>query len=73
MHAPLSEEKTDDDRGSQDLLKELVEPGLLDASAQLTEDISEMRAQLRKQRARIAELRVKRDEDPGAYLILSCD
>lgn len=63
MHPP-AEDKEDAER--EDLVKEIIEPALLEAAAQSTEDLAELLGQLRKQRARVAELRVKRDEDPGA-------
>ena len=43
-------------------------PGALDSRTQIAEDLNEMREQLRKQLARIRELRVKKVEEPGVYL-----
>lgn len=45
----------------------MVYPGALESRAQIAEDLSEMREQLRKQVARIRELRVKKVEEPGDY------
>ncbi|EIN06431.1 IkappaB kinase complex IKAP component [Punctularia strigosozonata HHB-11173 SS5] len=50
-----------------DLLEEIVHPGVLECSAQVMEDINEMRDQLRKQLNRIRELRIKKVEEPDAF------
>ena len=42
-----------------------MHPGALESRAQVAEDLGEMREQLRKQLARIRELRVKKVEEPG--------
>jgi len=48
---------------------DVVYPGALESKAQFTEDIAEMREQIRKQASRFQELRLKRIEEPGKYLI----
>ncbi|KAI0030870.1 IKI3 family-domain-containing protein [Vararia minispora EC-137] len=50
-----------------ELLEELVHPATLDARQQTAEDLAEMREQLRKQVARVVELRVKKTEEPDAF------
>ena len=65
------EEQGAEEREKEDLLIELVHPGALNAAAQIGEDLGEMRGQLRKQRARVAELRIRKLEDPGALTALS--
>ncbi|KAJ7799963.1 pol II transcription elongation factor [Mycena olivaceomarginata] len=52
---------------SQPFLTEIIHPGALESRAQISEDISEMREQLRKQLQRIRELRVKKAEEPDAF------
>ncbi|KAJ7099343.1 pol II transcription elongation factor [Mycena belliarum] len=52
---------------SQALLNEIIHPGALESRAQISEDIGEMRDQLRKQLQRICELRVKKIEEPDAF------
>ena len=42
-----------------------MHPGALESRAQIEEDISEMREQIRKQVNRVRELRVKKVEEPG--------
>lgn len=51
--------------GSSELVEDILYPGALESRAQIGEDISEMREQLRKQVARLRELRVKKIEEPG--------
>ena len=48
-----------------ELLEVIIDPAVLEARAQITEDLTEMREQLQKQVARIRELRVKKVEEPG--------
>jgi len=48
-----------------ELLEEIIYPAALDSRAQIAEDIGEMQEQLRKQRSRLRELRVKKEEEPG--------
>lgn len=48
-----------------ELLEEIVDPAVLEARAQIAEDLTEMREQLQKQVARIRELRIKKVEEPG--------
>ncbi|TFY59586.1 hypothetical protein EVJ58_g5682 [Rhodofomes roseus] len=54
-------------RSYPELLVEIVHPGALECRAQLAEDIHEMREQLRKQVARLRELRVRKVEEPDAF------
>lgn len=68
-HTPKEEQGTEN--REEDLLIELVHPGALNAAAQIGEDVGEMRGQLQKQRARVAELRIRKLEDPGALATLS--
>lgn len=44
----------------------MIHPGALESRSQLSDDLAEMREQLRKQLNRIRELRVKKQEEPGA-------
>lgn len=53
--------------GSEMLLIDIIHPGALESRAQISEDISEMQDQLRKQLHRTRELRVKKAEEPGAF------
>lgn len=46
-------------------MEEIVYPGALECRARIGEEISEMREQLRKQLARVRELRVRKIEEPG--------
>lgn len=48
-----------------ELLGDVVHPALLESRAQITEDITEMREQIRKQVVRLRELRIKKTEEPG--------
>ncbi|KAH7910038.1 pol II transcription elongation factor [Hygrophoropsis aurantiaca] len=50
-----------------ELLDEIVLPGALESCNQILEDISEMKDQLRKQVSRLAELRIKKLEEPDAF------
>ncbi len=50
-----------------ELLEEIVHPGALESRGQIAEDLTEMREQLRKQVARVRELRVKKVEEPGKF------
>ncbi|KAF8963616.1 IKI3 family-domain-containing protein [Flammula alnicola] len=49
------------------LLEEIVHPASLESRAQISEDINEMREQIRKQVARLRELRLKKVEEPDAF------
>ena len=51
-----------------ELLVDIVHPGALESLTQVTDDILEMREQLRKQLNRIQELRIKKVEEPGKIL-----
>ncbi|KAJ3555021.1 hypothetical protein NM688_g2799 [Phlebia brevispora] len=50
-----------------ELLEEIVYPGSLESRAQIADDLGEMKEQLRKQVARLRELRVKKVEEPDAF------
>ncbi|KAJ6593195.1 Elongator complex protein 1 [Mycena capillaripes] len=52
---------------SQTLLTDIIYPGALESRAQISENIDEMREQLRKQLQRIRELRIKKVEEPDAF------
>ncbi|KAJ7478610.1 pol II transcription elongation factor [Mycena galericulata] len=52
---------------SPTLMTDIIYPGALESRAQISEDISEMQDQLRKQLQRIRELRVKKAEEPDAF------
>jgi len=51
----------------QELLEEIIQPGLLESRSQTTDDLNEMRDQLRKQLSRLRELRVRKVEEPGPF------
>jgi len=57
--------------GTPELLEDVVHPALLESRAQISEDIGEMREQLRKQVARLRELRIKKIEEPGEQILPS--
>ncbi|KAI0828044.1 IkappaB kinase complex IKAP component [Trametes gibbosa] len=50
-----------------ELIEEIVYPGALECRARISEDMSEMREQLRKQANRLRELRVRKVEEPDAF------
>ncbi|KAI0697397.1 IkappaB kinase complex IKAP component [Cerioporus squamosus] len=50
-----------------ELLEEIVHPGTLECRARISEELGEMREQLRKQLNRIRELRVRKVEEPDAF------
>ncbi|KAF7350896.1 polymerase II transcription elongation factor [Mycena sanguinolenta] len=52
---------------SQTLLADIIHPGALESRARISEEIGEMREQLRKQLHRIRELRVKKAEEPDTF------
>lgn len=56
-------------RERPELLEEIVNPAVLEARNQITEDLTEMREQLQKQVARLRELRIKKVEEPGTPFI----
>jgi hypothetical protein len=64
-HSAAPKESTQED---EDLLQSVILPGMLELAAQYTEDLDEMRVQIDKQRARLAELRVKKATEPGALI-----
>lgn len=47
------------------LLEDIVDPGVLEARAQISEDLTDMREQLQKQVSRLRELRINKIEQPG--------
>lgn len=49
-----------------ELLEDVIQPAALESRSQMSDDILEMREQIRKQLDRIRELRVKKIEEPGA-------
>ncbi|EME44621.1 hypothetical protein DOTSEDRAFT_53662 [Dothistroma septosporum NZE10] len=51
-----------------ELLEDLVDPGLIEASATTTEMLAEMKTQLQNQLPRLRELRQKKAENPMAFL-----
>ncbi|KAI6009884.1 pol II transcription elongation factor [Pisolithus marmoratus] len=53
--------------GPPELLQDVIMPGALDVKAQLTEDLNEMREQLRKQLARLGELRIRKVQEPDSF------
>ncbi|KAH9022450.1 IkappaB kinase complex IKAP component [Lactarius hengduanensis] len=53
--------------GIPELLEEIIGPAVLEARAQITEDLTEMREQLQKQVARLRELRIKKLEEPEVF------
>ncbi|KAF7186676.1 Elongator complex protein 1 [Pseudocercospora fuligena] len=55
-------------RRRPDLLKDVIDAGLVEASATITELLAEMRTQLQHQIPRLRELRLKKEEDPMAFL-----
>ncbi|TDL16914.1 IkappaB kinase complex, IKAP component [Rickenella mellea] len=54
-------------RDAPDLLVSTLHPAAFDTSAQILEDMTEIRTQLRKQFQRIRELRIKKEEEPDAF------
>lgn len=52
-------------RERPELLEKIINPAVLEARNQITEDLTEMREQLQKQLARLRELRIKKVEQPG--------
>jgi hypothetical protein len=47
------------------LVEDVIHPVAFESQAQISEDIGEMREQLRKQVNRLRELRIKKIEEPG--------
>jgi elongator complex protein 1 len=52
-------------RDCPELLEEIVSPTVLEVRTEIAEDLTEMREQLQKQIARLRELRIKKEEEPG--------
>ncbi|KIL68708.1 hypothetical protein M378DRAFT_8174 [Amanita muscaria Koide BX008] len=50
-----------------ELVTEILHPAALETKAQITEDLNEMREQLRKQVNRLRELRIRKVEEPDAF------
>jgi len=46
-------------------LEDVIHPAAFESRAQLSEEVGEMQAQLRKQVDRLRELRIKKEEEPG--------
>lgn len=55
-------------RQKPELLRTVIDPGLIEASASMTEMLAEMKTQLGAQVPRLRELREKKAEDPMAFL-----
>ncbi|KAK5733144.1 putative elongator complex protein 1 [Elasticomyces elasticus] len=55
-------------RRKPELLLSVIDPGLIEASAAMTEMLSEMRSQLKAQIPRLQELRLKKEQDPLAFV-----
>ena len=53
-----------------ELLEEIIDPAVLEARNQIAEDLTEMREQLQKQVLRLRELRIKKVEEPGTFIIV---
>jgi elongator complex protein 1 len=56
-----------------ELLEDVVHPALLESREQIAEDITEMKEQIRKQLVRLRELRIKKNEEPGAFSMVIFD
>ncbi|KAK7542268.1 IKI3 family protein [Phyllosticta citribraziliensis] len=54
-------------KGRRELVEEVVDPGLVEGSAAMTELLAECKGQLNAQVPRLRELRVKKREDPLAF------
>jgi len=54
-----------------ELVEDIIHPAAFESRAQISEDIGEMREQLRKQVNRLRELRIKKIEEPGRSFTLS--
>jgi hypothetical protein len=52
-----------------ELLEEIIDPAVLEARNQITEDLTEMREQLQKQVTRLRELRIKKVDEPGLFIL----
>lgn len=57
-------------KAQPELVEDIVYPAALGCRAQISEDLGEMREQLRKQLDRIRELRVRRVEEPGITFVV---
>ena len=55
-------------RQNPELLRTVIDPGLIEASASMTEMLAEMKSQLTAQVPRLRELRQKKASDPMAFL-----
>ncbi|KAG1716214.1 hypothetical protein ID866_954 [Astraeus odoratus] len=53
--------------GKQQLLQDVIMPAALEMKGQLSEDLNEMREQIRKQVVRLRELRVKKIQEPDVF------
>ncbi|KAF2196937.1 elongator complex protein 1 [Delitschia confertaspora ATCC 74209] len=54
-------------RGRPELITEVIDPGLIESSASMTEFLAECKGQLQAQVPRLLEVRKKKEEDPMAY------
>lgn len=50
-----------------ELLEDVIHPAAFESRAQLSEEVGEMQAQLRKQVDRLRELRIKKEEEPDVF------
>ncbi|KAF9012601.1 IKI3 family-domain-containing protein [Cyathus striatus] len=50
-----------------ELTEDIIYPASLESRAQISEDLAEMKEQLRKQRNRVRELRIRKVEEPDAF------
>ncbi|KAK3073710.1 putative elongator complex protein 1 [Teratosphaeriaceae sp. CCFEE 6253] len=55
-------------RNKPELIRAVIDPSLIEASASMTETLAEMKAQLGAQIPRLRELRLKRAENPLAFI-----
>lgn len=54
-------------RNQQSLIKDIIDPGLIERSADMTEFLADMKGQLSAQVPRLRDLRTKKAEDPMAF------
>jgi len=50
-----------------ELIEEVIDPGLVEASGSMTEFLAECKGQLQAQVPRLRELRIKKEEDPRKF------
>lgn len=56
-----------------ELMEDVVHPAAFESKTLISEDIAEMREQIRKQVRRLRELRIKKVEEPGMFLCFVLD